>query len=154
MWQVVDPAGGGPNVAANQATDASTLPRSSRWASERLTCRTPLPQSRRLPSCDLLPNTTCCRNSGRNEIESDIRRQRGARRFSVRHRAVPVLSDTSHRNEKRYRCAAGTPYNGTGKPDPVHPWQLPEATRSDIARSVPSASSQLSRATLIRGLSP
>jgi hypothetical protein len=135
--QAVGSAGGAPCSPVGRATGTSTPPRSSRWAAKRPTCRTHLLQPRRPLGCGLLPNKAWCRNSGRNEIESDNRCRRRARKSSAHRRAGPALSDNSHRNGNRCRCGAGTPCSGTDKLDPVHPWQLLEASRSGIARSVP-----------------
>jgi hypothetical protein len=125
-------------LAAIRARNASTPPRSSRWVAERPMDQTRQPRPHRRQGCDLPPNTAWCRNSGRNEIECDCRCRRRARKPSAHHGAVPALSDNWHRNGKRCRCVAGTPCSGTDKPDRVHPWQLLEASRSGIARSVPS----------------
>jgi hypothetical protein len=137
MW-VVGLAGGAPCSVAARATHTSIPPRLSRWAAERSMCQTRPPQRRRQQDYGLLPNKGCCRNSGRNEIECDSRCRRRARRSSAHRRAAPILSDNSHRNGKKCRCGAGMPCSGTDKPDPVHLWRSPEASRSGIGRSVPS----------------
>ena len=59
------------------------------------------------------PNKAWCRNSGRNEFESDNRCRRRARRPSAPHRAAPALSDSWHRYGKRCQCRAGTLCSGT-----------------------------------------
>jgi hypothetical protein len=64
--------------------------------------------------------------------------RRRARRPSAPHRAAPALLENLRRNGKQYRCGADTPCSGTDKPDPVHLWQLLEASRSGTARFVPS----------------
>ena len=46
------------------------------------------PRPRRPPSCGPLPNKRCCRNSGKNEIESGSRCPRRARRSFARRRAA------------------------------------------------------------------
>ncbi len=105
---------------------------------ERPMCQTRPQLPRRPQGCGLPPNRACCRNSGRNEIESDSRCRHRARKPSAHRRAAPALSDNWHRNGKRCQCGAGTPCSGTDRPDRVHPWQLLEASRSGIVRSVPS----------------
>jgi hypothetical protein len=61
--------------------------------------------------------------------------RRRARRPSAPHRAAPALLENLRRNGKQYRCGADTPCSGTDKPDPVHLWQLLEASRSGTAGS-------------------
>lgn len=129
--------------------DALSPPRSSRWAVERLTRRMHPPRPRRPLGCGPLPNKASCRNSDKNEIGCGSRCRHRAHRSSARRRAAPALWDTSHRNGKPCQCAAGTPCSGTGKPAPVHLWQLLEESRSGIARFVPLAPPRLSRAFLI-----
>ena len=119
-WPVVGLADGVPSSGACRATNASTAPRSSRWAGEKLTRRMPLPRPRRPLGCDPLPNRGWCHNSGKNEIGCGNRCRRRARRSSARHRAALALWDTSHRNEMQCRYGVGTPDSGTGKLDPVH----------------------------------
>ena len=116
------PVGGGPSSAVGRAKDASTPPRSSRWAVKMPMCRTHPPRLRRPLGCDPLPNKGWCRNSGKNEIGCGNRCRRRARRSSGRRQDAPALWDMSHRSEKPCRCDVGTPYSGIGKPDPVHPW--------------------------------
>jgi hypothetical protein len=100
-------------------------------------CQTRPLQRHRPQGCDLPPNKAWCRNSGRNEIECDSRCRRRARKPFAHHRAVSALSDNCHRSGKQCQSDAGTPCSGTGRPDRVHPWQLLEASRSGIVRSVP-----------------
>jgi len=138
-WSVVGPVGGGPSSAVGRARDASTPPKSSRWGAEIPMGRTHPLRLRRPLGYGPLPNKGWCRNSGKNEIGCGNRCRHRARRSSARRRAAPALWDTSHRNGKPCRCAAGTPCSGKGKPDPAHLWQLLEASRSGIDRFVPSA---------------
>jgi len=49
----------------------------------------------------------------------------------------PIFWITRTEMESGAGRGAGTPCSGTGRPDPVHPWELLEASRSGIARSVP-----------------
>jgi hypothetical protein len=76
------------------------------------------------------------------KLNPNNRCRRRARRPSAPHRAAPALLENLRRNGKQYRCGADTPCSGTDKPDPVHLWQLLEASRSGTARFVPSISSR------------
>ena len=131
---VVGPADGVPSSAVGQATDASTPPRSSRWAVEMPTCRTHPLRLHRPPGCN--PNKGWYGNLGKNEIECGTRCRRRARRPSGRSRAALALWDMSHRNGKPCRSDAGTRCSGTGAPDLVRLWQSLEASRNGILRFV------------------
>ena len=145
MWQAVGPACGDPSLPADRAMRTSIPPRSSRWAAQTRRCQKRRLRLRRQQGCGLLPSTACCRSSGRNEIECGSRCRHRGHRSSVRRQAGPALSDSSLRNERRYRCDAGKPCSGTGTPDPVHLWQLLEASRNATA---PFSTSSPPRVTL------
>jgi hypothetical protein len=131
MWPVVDPAGGAPSSAGGRAIYEATLPRSSRWAVERPMDQTRQPRPHRRQGCDLPPNTACCRNSGRNEIERDCRCRRRARNPPLTMEPYPMFGIT--RTEMESGAGVALARLAVAQVDPIGLTRGDDAKRTAVA---------------------